>query len=117
MSTASATIPSNPAFSDIVTLLQTLTGDDPNLDANSPHGAFWNQNYDAFMAQKTDAWGVAGNLVVKNNPNSSNLLLALAGTGPFAQLRMPDPNDTNGRFATRAELQMVSTWIANGCPK
>jgi hypothetical protein len=114
---ASTTIPSNPTYSDIVNLLQTLTGNDPNLDANSPHGAFWNQSYAAFMAQTTDAWGVPGSLVVKCDINNSNLFLALAGTGAFTQMRMPDPNDPNSRFATSPELHMVSTWIANGCPQ
>jgi hypothetical protein len=114
MATAS---PSNPTFADIVTLLDTLTGSDPNLPSGSPHGAFWKQDYDTFMAQKTDAWTVPGSLVVKGDPKSSNLYLALAGTGPFAELRMPDPADANGRFATSAELDMVSRWILNGCPK
>jgi len=107
----------NPTFADIVQLLQTLTGSDPNLDANSPHGAFWNQSYPAFMAQTTDAWGVPGNLVVTGNPKTSNLFLALAGSGPFSQLQMPDRADPNGRFATATELQLVSTWITNGCPQ
>lgn len=108
---------SNPTFFDIVTLLQTLTGNDPNLQSDSPHGPFWNQSYDSFMAQKTDAWSVPGNLVVKGDLKNSNLHQALAGTGPFAGLQMPDPDDANGRFATSAELQMVSAWILNGCPK
>jgi hypothetical protein len=100
-----------------VNLLKTLTGNDPNLQSDSPHGAFWNPSYDAFMALKTDGWSVPGSLVVKGDPQKSNLYLALAGTGPFAGLRMPDPDDANGRFAGSAELQMVSTWIVNGCPQ
>jgi hypothetical protein len=117
-------VPSNaitaPVFSDIVALLQTLTGNDPNLGTGSPHGAFWNQSYDAFIAQKTDAWGVPGNLVVKGDPNSSNLYLALAGKSPFGNFppQMPDVSlDANGRIAMPTELQTVATWITNGCPK
>jgi Ferritin-like len=109
-----------PVFSDIVALLQTLTGNDPNLGTGSPHGAFWNQTYDAFVALKTDDWGVPGNLVTKGDPNKSNLYLALAGKSPFGDFppQMPDiAADANGRFATSAELQTVATWITNGCPK
>lgn len=70
------------------------------------------------MAQKTDAWSVPGNLVVKGDPSKSNLYLALAGTGPFAGFQMPDTAlDPKGRFATTAELQMVATWITHGCPQ
>jgi hypothetical protein len=116
-----STIDTNtPVFSDIVTLLQTLTGNDPNLGTGSPHGAFWNQSYDDFIAQKTDAWGVPGNLVVKGDPSSSNLYLALAGKSPFGDFppQMPDiSSDANGRIATPTELQMVATWITNGCQK
>ena len=88
----------NPTFSDIVQLLQTLTDNDPNIESGSPHGAFWKQNYDTFMAQKTDAWTVPGSLVVKGDPNHSNLLLALSGKGPFAELQMPDPKRCKWRI-------------------
>jgi hypothetical protein len=51
------------------------------------------------------------------NPNKSNLYLALAGITPFdgSQLnRMPDIQaDANGRYAQPDELQMVATWITN----
>jgi hypothetical protein len=116
----SASDPNAPVFSDIVALLQTLTGNDPNLGTGSPHGAFWNQPYDAFIAQKTDEWGVPGNLVTKGDPNKSNLYLALAGKSPFGDFppQMPDvADDANGRLATSTELQTVATWITNGCPK
>jgi Ferritin-like len=116
----SATTTQTPIFSDIVALLQTLAGNDPNLGTGSPHGAFWNQSYEAFIAQKTDAWGVPGSLVVKGDPSSSNLYLALAGKGPFGGFppQMPDiSSDPNGRLATGAELEMVSSWITSGCPK
>jgi len=105
-----------PRFSDITNLLATLAGNDPNI-GDAPHGAFWTDDYDTFIAQKTDDWGVPGNLVVKGNPDQSVLLQALSG--PFSGLpQMPDTDaDPKGRHATQAELNLVSTWITNGCPK
>jgi hypothetical protein len=110
----------SPVFSDITTLLATLTGADPNIDTGSPHGAFWKDDYATFMALKTDGWGVPGNLVVKGDPDHSVLVQALSGTGPFGAFppQMPDiGSDANGRLATPTELQMVKTWITNNCPK
>jgi hypothetical protein len=41
------------------------------------------RGYDAFIAQKTDDWGVPGSLIVKGDPNHSALCMALAGLPPF----------------------------------
>ena len=97
----------------------TLTGNNEIFKA-IPHMAPFRTRKTAPLHcfwQKTDAWSVPGNLVVKGDLKNSNLHQALAGTGRFAGLQMPDPDDANGRFATSAELQMVSAWILNGCPK
>jgi hypothetical protein len=109
----------NPTFSDITKLLETLTGVDPNIDS-APHGAFWKDDYDTFMAQKTSDWGVTGSLVVKGKPDQSVLYQALSGTGPFGTTipQMPFLDlDPNGRLATSDELELVATWITNNCPK
>ncbi len=106
-------------FADIVNLLATLTGNDPSID-DAPHGAFWKLDYDTFIAQQTDDWGVPGSLIVKGDPKRSVLYMALAGLPPFGDTipQMPDVgSDPNGRAATAAELQMVANWITNNCPK
>jgi hypothetical protein len=110
----------NPTFNDIVTLLNALYNNDPNIN-NAPHGAFWqNTNRNAFVQIKTDNWGVNGALVTLGNPQKSNLYLALAGLPPFdgsVLSQMPDTDDDpTARHATAAELQMVSTWITNNAP-
>ena len=110
----------NPTFSDIVTLLNTLYNNDPNI-GNAPHAAFWqNTTRDAFVQIQTDIWGVEGPLVALGSPNTSNLYLALAGHTPFDGSELPQMPDTgadpNGRHATLSELQMVSTWITNNAP-
>jgi hypothetical protein len=110
----------NPTFTDIVTLLNTLYNNDPNID-NAPHAAFWqNTTRDAFVAIQTDDWGVNGPLVALGKPNASNLFLALSGLAPFDGSGLPQMPDTGadpkGRHATTAELQMVSTWITNNAP-
>jgi hypothetical protein len=110
----------NPKFADIVSLLNTLYNNDPNIDS-APHGAFWqNTTRDAFVATKTDAWGIPGALVTPNNPNQSNLYLALAGIAPFDGTSLPQMPDTtpngfpNARHATPDELTTVSNWIKGG---
>lgn len=110
----------SPTFSDIVTLLNTLYNNDPNID-NAPHGTFWqNTTRDAFVAIQTDNWGVTGPLVALGDPQTSNLYLALAGLTPFDGSDLPQMPDTsadpNGRHATSDELRMVSTWITNKAP-
>ncbi len=109
----------NPTFADITKLLETLTGIDPNI-GDAPHGAFWKNDYETFMAQKTDHWGVAGSLVVRGKPDQSVLYQALAGTGPFGtsipQMPFLDA-DPNGRAASSDELQLVTAWITNNCLK
>jgi hypothetical protein len=112
---------SNPVFSDIVQLLDTLVPtNDPNID-DAPHGAYWrNTTRDAFVGIKTDDWGVPGSLITLGQPRQSNFYLALAGQAPFdgSQLpQMPDIGaDSNARHATADELAMVATWITNNCP-
>jgi hypothetical protein len=110
----------NPAFADIVALLNALYNNDPNID-DAPHGAFWqNTTRDVFVAIQTDDWGVAGPLVTLGDPNKSNLYLALSGKSPFDGSQLPQMPDTgadpNGRHATNAELQMVAAWINNNAP-
>jgi hypothetical protein len=113
---------SNPTFSDIVALLNTLV---PLTDDNikdAPHVAFWrNIDRDAFVALKTDDWTVPGNLVTPGKLEESNLYLALAGLKSFDGsdvTQMPDINqDPNARPATKAELDMVATWIKNNAPR
>ena len=112
----------NPTFTDIVNLLNALYNNDPNID-DAPHGAFWkNATRDAFVAIKTDAWGVPGSLVTLKDLTKSNLYLALAGLSPFdgSQLnQMPDTTaegDPNARHATPAELTMVANWIKASAP-
>ncbi len=110
----------SPTFSDIVTLLNTLANNDPNI-GSAPHAAFWqNTTRDAFVQIQTDDWWVTGPLVALQNPKGSNLYLALAGITPFdgsVVPRMPDTGaDPNGRYATDDELQMVATWITNNAP-
>jgi hypothetical protein len=111
---------SNPTFSDIVTLLNTLYNNDPNID-NAPHSTFWqNTTRDDFVKIQTDSWGVPGSLVALGNPDQSNLYLALSGTSPFDGTVLPQMPDTSadpkGRHATTAELQMVANWINNSAP-
>ncbi len=110
----------NPHFPDIVGLLNTLYNNDPDI-GDAPHGAFWqNTTRDAFVAIKTDNWGVVGSLITLGNPDTSNLYLALAGKAPFdgsALPQMPDTDaDPNGRHATSDELNMVASWIKNMAP-
>jgi hypothetical protein len=112
----------NPTFSDIVNLLNVLYNNDPDI-GDAPHGAFWqNTTRDAFVAIKTDNWGVNGQLVTPGNPHASNMYLALAGLAPFDGSTLPQMPDTtangdpNARHATPAELQLVSTWITNNAP-
>jgi hypothetical protein len=110
----------NPTFNDIVTLLNTLYNNDPNID-DAPHGAFWqNTTRNAFVQIQTDHWGVQGPLVTLGNPQQSNLYLALAGLAPFdgsVLPQMPDTGaDATARHATTAELLMVATWITNNAP-
>ena len=59
----------NPTFSDIVALLNTLYNNDPNI-SNAPHGVFWqNTNRDDFVAIKTDNWIVSGPLITLRSPD------------------------------------------------
>ncbi len=112
---------SNPVFADIVTLLNTLYNNDPDI-SDAPHGAFWqNTTRDAFVALRTDAWGVPGVLVALNDPSKSNLYLALAGLPPFTGRppQMPDTTPSGypaARHATPQELAMVQAWINNNAP-
>lgn len=111
----------NPTFSDIVNLLNTLVPvSDPNIN-DAPHGPFWRgTTRDQFVAITTDNWGVPGPLVTPGNPQSSNLYLALSGQTPFDGSQLPQMPDTgldpNARRATQSELNMVSTWITNNAP-
>jgi hypothetical protein len=112
----------NPTFTDIVTLLNALYNNDPDI-GDAPHGAFWqNTNRNAFVAIQTDNWGVSGALVTVGNPQTSNLYLALAGLRPFDGSTLPQMPDTtangdpNARHATPAELQLVSKWIEQNAP-
>jgi len=105
-------------FADIVTLLDTLANGN---GVAAPHGAFWDGIARAdFIAIQTDQWGAPGPLVTPGSPNSSNLYLALAGTAPFGGSgipRMPDVNQAaTSRYATDAELKIVSDWITAGAP-
>ena len=76
----------NPTFADIVTLLNTLYNNDPNI-GNAPHAAFWqNTTRNAFVQIQTDAWGVNGPLVALGQPQGSNLYLALSGQPPLRWL-------------------------------
>ena len=116
----------NPAFPDILALLNALV---PANDANiqgAPHGAFWRPNnklisYADFIALKSDDWGVPGSLVVPGSPQSSNFYLALGGLDPFDGTlagQMPDTAaDPSARRATTDELAMVETWIKNNAPE
>jgi hypothetical protein len=113
---------SNPTFTDIVSLLNVLYNNDPNIN-DAPHGAFWkNTDRDTFVARLTDPWGVPGRLVTLKNPNKSNLYLALAGLAPFDGSQLPQMPDTtpagypNARHATSDELKMVALWINNNAP-
>jgi hypothetical protein len=112
---------SNPTFSDIVALLNTLIPQSDTNIGDAPHNAFWrNISRDAFVALTTGDWGVDGKLVVPGSPDKSNLYLALAGLNPFDGTvvgRMPDTDrDLNARLATDAELALVVTWIRNNAP-
>jgi hypothetical protein len=105
----------NPTFSDIVSLLNTLYNNDPNIN-DAPHGAFWQSTTrDAFVALNTDDWGVAGALVTLKDPSKSNLYLSLAGLPPFNGAQPPQMPDTTryrqARHATTLELEMVAAWI------
>lgn len=111
----------NPSFADIVQLLNVLYNNDPDI-GDAPHGAFWQgTTRDAFVAIKTDAWGVPGPLVALKNPNGSNMYLALAGLAPFDGQLPQMPDTTVGGFpgarhATTDELKMVALWINNNAP-
>jgi hypothetical protein len=107
-----------PSFLDVVTLLNVLYGDDPDI-GSAPHGAFWqNVNRDEFVAMKTDDWGVPGSLVIPGQPENSNLYLALLGAAPFDGSllpRMPDIDRFGGaRYASTDEVSLVEAWIKNG---
>src|SRR5215469_8913703 len=109
------------AFADVVSLLNELTHDDPNINTKSPHGTFWqNKSRTQFLAIRTDNWGVPGALVTPGEPLTSNLYLALSGKAPFDGSKLPQMPDTKryprARHATAEELAMVAAWITSGCP-
>lgn len=118
--THDATMATTTRFADIVSLMDTLTGADPNIGL-APHQAFWRGvTRDRFVSIQTDPWGVPGPLVTLGDPTKSNLFLALSGIAPFdgtAVPQMPDlDDDAQGRHATADELARVADWIRNGAP-
>ena len=84
--------------------------------SGSPHGAFWNGAYDAFV--NGDVPGVSGvKILVKGNADQSNLILILKGpitVGGTTIERMPADGSP---FMSADLIASLADWINRGCPQ
>jgi len=88
--------------------------------SNAPHGAFWsNLTYDQFTKGNVPGIDPPVPILVVGDPQNSNLLQALQGTGPLF-----DPNGQYGQmpangppFFTPDQIQEIADWIKNNCPQ
>jgi hypothetical protein len=115
------------SFADVQQFItQVLTqNDEQGAVGFSPHKAFWIQlTFDQFVngnvphVNDPDT-GQPLPILVKGNSAQSNLILALAGTGPLF-----GPNGSIGQmpangppFFTADQIASIAAWIDAGCPQ
>jgi hypothetical protein len=104
------------SFDEVKALLNQFVTDNGTDLSGSPHGAFWNTDYDSFV--NGDVPGVRGvKILVKGDPDKSNLIKILQG-----------PITVNGRTIERMpadgspfmppdKIASLAGWIRNNCPQ
>ena len=112
---------------DFAGVLAMLNAMNPKA-SGSPHGTFWKLSYAKFMALTFDIPSDSSKaaLVVKGDPDRSNLVRALEGKPLLVivdgkevthDMDAPMPPKGKGRRATPEEIAALRAWITAGCPE
>jgi hypothetical protein len=104
------------SFAEVKAFFDKFIVDNGTDLTGSPHGDFWNVDYDAFV--NGDVRGVPGvKTLIKGDAEHSNLILILRGSitvGGTTYERMPADGSN---FMPPEQIALVADWINRGCPQ
>jgi hypothetical protein len=103
-------------FADVKALFNKFITDNGTDLSGSPHGDFWNVDYDTFV--NGDVRGIRGvKTLVKGDAEHSNLILILRGpltVGGRTFERMPADGSN---YMAPELIASLADWINRGCPQ
>jgi Ferritin-like len=104
------------SFADVQTFFNNFITTNGTDLSGSPHGAFWNGTYDAFV--NGDVPGVSGvKILVKGNANQSNLILILQGPITVGGRTIEQMPADGSPYMSADLIASLADWINRGCPQ
>jgi hypothetical protein len=104
------------SFADLQYVLNNfIQNNDIDIGA-SPHGAFWQTDYNTFTTGNVPNVQPAVRIVVPGDPAGSGIVQALSGLPPFdgsSFRRMP----AGGPFLDDSSINQIRQWVQDGCPE
>lgn len=114
------------SWTDVQTFLSCVVQNLGSGIASAPHGPFWETDangqpmtYDNFVNGTIPHVSPAVPILVSGHPESSNIIMALNGTGPLF-----GPTGTYGQmpadgppFFTTEQVNVLADWIRAECPE
>jgi hypothetical protein len=108
------------SFADVKAFFNNFIQTNGTDLSGSPHGAFWNTDYNSFVNGNVP--GVPNvKILVIGDPANSNLIKILQGpitigTGNQARTYPQMPADGSS-YMTADQVTSVANWIQNNCPQ
>lgn len=104
------------SFADVKAFLDKFITDNGTDLSGSPHGDFWNVEYDAFV--NGDVRGVPGvKTLVKGDAEHSNLVLILRGPITVGGKRFRQMPADGSNPMPPEQIAMLADWINRNCPQ
>lgn len=104
------------SFADVKAFLDKFIQTNGTDLSGSPHGDFWNVNYDTFV--NGDVRGVPGvKTMVKGDAEHSNLILILRGPITVAGTTYEQMPADGSPFMSSDLIATLADWINRGCPQ
>ena len=107
-------VPPLNSFADVQALFNNFVAAN-NIDlSGSPHGAFWNTDYNSFVNGNVPGVGVK--ILVKGDAAHSYLVLILQGPLTVGSQQF-DQMPEGGPYMSADMVKVLSDWINKGCPQ
>ena len=105
------------SFADVQRMFNSFVSDNNIQIADRAHRDFWNGSYDAFVNGNVPIINQTVKILVKGDPNNSNIVTILRGPLTLPNGDTIDRMPEGGPYMSGDMIDALADWIRRGCPE